>query len=80
MADDVYKLYLGDLGYLLRDEGIKARQRRDAVRGQDAEAFETGYLMGFHRVISLMQQQAEAFNIPLTDLRLDGLDPYRDLL
>jgi len=31
-------------------------------------------------VLSLMQQQADAFDLPLTDLSLDGLDPDRDLL
>jgi hypothetical protein len=31
-------------------------------------------------VLSLMQQQATAFNLPLADLSLDGFDADRDLL
>jgi hypothetical protein len=31
-------------------------------------------------VLSLMQQQASAFQLPLRDLCLEGLDPERDLL
>jgi hypothetical protein len=30
-------------------------------------------------VIAIMQQQAEGFGIPLSDLRLDDIDPDRDL-
>jgi hypothetical protein len=30
-------------------------------------------------VLSLMQQQAAVFDLPLSDLALDGFDPERDL-
>jgi len=33
-----------------------------------------------YEVISLMQHQAEVFEIPLADLALEGLDPERDLI
>jgi hypothetical protein len=36
--------------------------------------------MAYYEVLSLMQQQAVAFDLPLQDLALDGLDPDRDLL
>ncbi len=36
--------------------------------------------MAYYEVISLMQQQAEAFGIPLTDINLEGLDPEKDVL
>jgi len=36
--------------------------------------------MGYHRVLSLMQQQAESFQIPLEELGLDNFDPDIDLI
>lgn len=37
-------------------------------------------MAGFHRVISLMQQQAEAFDIPFEGIGLDGIDPGEELV
>ena len=36
--------------------------------------------MTYISVLSLMQQQAVAFGLPLSDLSLEDLDPERDLL
>ncbi len=71
-----HKLYLRDLGYLLRELAVEAKQKATASQSE----FATGYMAGFHRVVSLMQQQAEAFEIPLEDLELDGFDPDSELV
>lgn len=39
-----------------------------------------GRLMAYHEVISLMQQQARAFGVPLENLNLNDIDPERGLL
>ena len=36
--------------------------------------------MAYVEVLSLMQQQAEGFGVPLSELCLDELDPENDLL
>ena len=66
---------LRDLGQLVREQGLEAK--RAAASG---DAFERGRVFAFHEVLSLMQQQATAFNLPLADLSLDGFDADRDLL
>ena len=73
VADD----YLQDLGQQLREYALEAKKRADAGGRSD---FDCGYLSGFHRVISLMQQQAETFGIPLEDLGLAGIDADEDLI
>jgi hypothetical protein len=80
MPTDIYENYLRDLGGLLRDLAMEARRDRDAARGSPDEDFRTGYLMAFHSVISLVQQQADAFQIPLARIQLAELDPEADLL
>ena len=77
--------YLLELGFVLREAGERAvrdaeRARRDVERSSESDqSFHSGRL-GTHRyVLSLMQQQAEVFGIPLEDLALDGFDPERDL-
>jgi hypothetical protein len=75
-SDITYKLYLRDLGFLIRELAIESK--RAAMETQSD--FATGYMAGFHRIVSLMQQQAEAFDIPLADIALDAIDPDIELV
>jgi hypothetical protein len=76
MSTEAY--YLRDLGFLLREAAVEAKRLADAA--PEAErGFQTGRLMGYYEVISVMQNQAEAFQLPLAKLALDGLDPDRDV-
>jgi hypothetical protein len=59
---------------------LEAKARRDAARDKDDRLFHAGEVLSYYAVISLIQQQAQGFDIPLEELRLDGLDPDRDLL
>ncbi|MCB2218092.1 hypothetical protein [Desulfofustis glycolicus] len=72
----LYQDYLIDLSFLLKEMAIEAKKASD----KEKTDFSVGYLSGFHRVISLMQQQAESFGIPLDILGLDGIDPNLDLV
>lgn len=72
----VYENYLYDLGLLIKGMAIESK----LVENQRQTDFSAGYMAGFHRVVSLMQQQAEAFDIPLEELGLDGIDPDADLV
>ena len=71
--------YLHDLTRLLVERARKARADRDAAPPSDRNVANAA-LFAFHEVVSLMQQQAVAFGIPLEELGLDGIDPERDLL
>ena len=72
--------YLFDLGMGLKQLAQQARRERDAApQGSRDRLFNEGRLLALHRVVSLMQQQAEGLGIPLTDLQLDDLVPDRDL-
>lgn len=73
----IWENYLLDLGVLLREMATDARDR---AKGPSATQFDLGYMAGFHRVVSLMQQQAEAFGIPVDAVSLQGIDPDRDLV
>ena len=67
--------YLHDLGFILRELTLEATQQAAAARGTDAEEWQSGRSMAYWEVISLMQQQAEAFGLPFDQLAIDGLDP-----
>jgi hypothetical protein len=71
--------YLQDLGMLLKEMARAARRDRDAATAEDRQ-FATGRLMGWHEVISMMQQQARAFAIDLQDINLHDIDPEKELL
>ena len=74
MNDDSKKqakdYYLSDLGTLLRERALQAKE--DCQK--EKHEFNHGRLMGYYEVISLMIHQAEAFGIELSELNL-GLDP-----
>lgn len=75
-----FRNYLLDLGQLIRESALGALEERERYRGQPAQEFYDGYVLGLHRIVSLMQQQALAFGIDLKDLHLDGIEPDRDLV
>jgi hypothetical protein len=69
-----------DCSSLLKEMARDAKQRAVSCAGTVDESFRYGELMAFHAVISLLQQQARAFGIPLATLDLSDIDPERDLL
>jgi hypothetical protein len=71
-----YRHYLRDLGYELRQRAVEARETMVDVPTE----FDRGRHQAYYEVLSLMQQQAAAFDLPLADLALDGFDADRDLL
>lgn len=80
---DTARYYLLDLGDLLRKEALDAkREYEEAKRSTDEgeKAYRGGYLMAFYHVISLMQDQALGFGIDLKEMKLESIDPERDLL
>jgi len=76
MENEKYKNYLYDLGFLLKEYALEAKRDFD----QESDEFNAGYVSCFHRVISLMQQQAEAFDIPVEEIGLNGVDADEDLI
>lgn len=69
------QFYLYDLGTLLKE---KAKEAKQAASHEDA--FSRGRLLAFYEVISLMEQQADAFQLDLELLGLEGMDAEQDLL
>ena len=55
-------------------EAKEAKALKDAAIGTPAEDFQTGYLCGYHRIVTLIQQQAEMYDIPLSALSMDQLE------
>lgn len=72
---DVLESYCHDMGHLIREMALKAKQD---YLSKDTD-FAAGYMAGFHRIVSVMQQQCVAFGIPLEKVQLDGIDPDTDL-
>jgi hypothetical protein len=72
--------YIFDLGAILRREALDAKGRANREIGLAGHQFALGRLTAFYEVLSLMQQQANAFGIEARQLSLDGFDADRDLL
>jgi hypothetical protein len=76
---DIHKNYLLDLGRYIREAGTAAKGDAEAASDDDRQ-FQLGRRMAYYEVLSLMEQQAAAFNLPPHDLALDGFDADRDVL
>lgn len=72
--------YLLDLGSLLKKDALEARAKAQASRGTGDNDYDSGRAFAYYEVISLMQQQAAAFQLPLEALSLADIDADRDLL
>ena len=72
--------YLADLGQLVKEMAREAKLDRDAAVGGPEQDIKLGKLMAWHEIVSLMQQQAQAFGIDLRELALSDVDPERDLV
>jgi hypothetical protein len=80
LVDEKYKWYLYDLGAILKQRALEHKADRDAAREGSAEReFLSGLVLGFNEVISILQQQADGFQIGRQELRLADIDPDRDL-
>jgi hypothetical protein len=69
--------FLRDLGSLVAERAAEAKLERDA---SPDDGFASGRLMAFHEVVSLMQQQADAFGMTHEEVGLSGISPERDLI
>lgn len=78
--DKLHRNYLFDLDYLLREQALGAKQAAQAARGTSDESFQSGRLLAYYEVLSLLVNQARTFELPVEDLHLCGMEPDRDLL
>lgn len=80
MSERVADNYLLDLGQLLKEHALAAKQQETGARGTEDHQFQLGRLTAYYEIVSLMQLQAAAFDLPLEALGWSGFDPDRDLL
>ena len=76
---DQAALYLRDLGALVKEKALDAQRAKEVAEGDDEYDVQLGRLMALQEIVSLMQEQAASFEIPLEQLGLDDIDPYDDL-
>lgn len=74
MQNNQYEYYLRDLGFLLKE---KVDEMNSDTKNSD---YISGYKRAFYEIISLMQNQAIAFQIDLSKINLEKIDPDADLL
>ena len=75
---DLTANYLRDLGLLLREDW-EASECSLASATPEQKQYEAGHNRAYRRVLSLMLQQAEAFDLPVSAIRLEGIDRDKDL-
>ncbi len=77
MENNKYQLYLADLGYLIKEEAEELIKKKK--EGVELSDYDMGYQMAVLNLISLIQDQAKLFEISLSEIHLDKIDPEKDL-
>jgi hypothetical protein len=68
--------YLRDLVGLIVEKSKEAKQERDSSNSD----YDIGRLMAYHEVVSLIQQQAEVFDLSYDEIGMPQINPEIDLL
>ena len=79
MAYNKYKATLETLAEVLLKYALEEQKDKNKIPESDAKIFSEGILFGYSRCITIMQQLAEANDIPLKELGLDKI-PEADLM
>ncbi len=74
-----YRDFLQEIGETIRNRALEAKEELRSCIRDTADFHFGGRLMAFNEVVSILQQEALGFDIPLEDLGLQGLNPDRDL-
>ena len=72
--------YLHDVIHELKESALSAKRLRDESFGTESYDYQIGYSMAYYEVISLVIDQAKAFDLSIADLGLNDLQPERDLM
>lgn len=80
MNDQVIKDYLKDTMYLLKESAREAKLKAKSTEGNEDHQFYLGQRMAYYEIITLLQDQANAFNIPLDVLGIADINPDSDVL
>ena len=80
MSENKYKYYLSDLGALVKEKALNAKKEKVKTQESDDYNYSLGYLTAWMEVVSLLKDQAEAFEIEYTELGLDDIEPESDLM
>lgn len=78
---DKYSAFLFDVGHEIKSRAREAKERRDHSRqGSEDHSLQFGRTVAFSEVLGIMQSTAHSLGIPLSELRLDDIDPDSELL
>lgn len=73
MNKESLKNYIQEISGLLKDNAKKAKLDADNPKASDAD-YNTGYLMAYHEVITVMKNQAPFFNLEQEDIDLADIE------
>ena len=75
----VFEHYLHDVGVQLKSDAFEVKSLRSSATQEERE-FLDGKLFAYYEVLSLILNQAKAFQIDPARLGLEGFEPGKELL
>lgn len=79
MSNENFKLYIKYMGNLLKEQAKKAKLDADKP-DEGLKDYNTGELMAYYSVLSLLKNKAPIFDITQEEIGLADINPDADLL
>jgi len=76
MTKKNYKGYICEVCEVIKERALQAKEEEKS----DKNLFNSGRLMAFNEVVSILQQDALGMGIDLNELKLDDIKPDTDLV
>jgi hypothetical protein len=82
---DTLQAFIYEICEIIKEDALDAKKEKDKAekcKDEDVEGYmyATGRLMAYYEVVSTIINQAEALGIDLKDLKLDDINPDKDLI
>jgi hypothetical protein len=71
-STEKYRLYLRDLVYLLKEQQFELNSE------SNNDAFQSGIQFSYTSILDLIESQAEAFNIELSEIGYDDFEKFKN--
>lgn len=73
MESNKYASYLESLGEIITEYALDAKNKSINSKLGDERIFSEGYFSAFHRIVTLMKQHAELYDIAMHEIGMDQL-------
>lgn len=81
-VDMKYKYFLNEICETILERALEAAKEKRQEKNEDLESynFKSGRSMAYYEVVDFIKTEANIWKIPLKEIKMDKVNPDKDLL